>query len=184
MVMILRKIMTKQKRGSVIDLLLWLVVSFIIVIFFAVWIYGFDQITTTLTGITGTSSVNISAAAGDTFGKVNPAQKSGLHILAFVMIFSMALSILLTNFLVKVHPAFFIVYLFIIIAAVITSVYLSNQYENLMSNTFIGPTVSEFTGGSFIMLNLPIWTTVIGIFGMIFLFSGILRDQGQGGGII
>jgi len=100
------------------------------------------------------------------------------------MIFAMGLSILITNFLVKSNPAFFIIYLFVVIVAIIASVYLSNQYETFMTNEIIGTSLSEFTGASFIMLNLPLWTTVIGVFGMIFLFAGILRDRGLGGSVI
>jgi len=180
----LRKIKIKQKKASVVDLLVWLVISFIIVVFFATWIYGFHEVTTLLTGIEGTTAVNISAAAENTFGKIDPRQTSSLHVLAFVMIFAMGLSILVSNFLVKSHPAFFIVYVLIVIVAIITSVYLSNEYESLMTNQVIGTTISGFTGSTFIMLNLPLWTAVIGIFGMIFLFSGILRDKGSGGSVI
>jgi len=100
------------------------------------------------------------------------------------MIFISGISILVTNFLVKTHPAFFIVYIFVVIAAIIASVYISNQYETLMTDNVIGTTLSEFTGSSFIMLSLPIWTSVIGIFGGIFLFAGILRDREAGGSLV
>lgn len=175
-----------NKKGSILDIFIWIIVSFIIVIFFAVWIYGFNSITNTLVGIKdsgGSMNISVSAAAQDTFGKINPAQTSGLHILAFVMIFMMGLSILITNFVVKSHPVFFIIYIFIIIAAVIVSVYISNEYETLMTDPVLGETISEFTGASFIMLHLPLWSAVIGIFGAIFLFAGILRDAGVGGSI-
>ena len=52
-----------------------------------------------------------------------------------------------------------------------------------MTNDVLGTTISEFTGASFIMLYLPIWTAVIGIMGAIFLFAGILRDADLGGSI-
>ena len=52
-----------------------------------------------------------------------------------------------------------------------------------MTNQVIGSTLSDFKGASWILLNLPLWVTVVGIFGAIFLFSGILRDSGLGGGV-
>ncbi len=183
----------KNKKGSMVDLLIWLALSFTILLFFAGWIYGFNIITDTLIAIPTTTTtntqgdpftVNISDAAKSTFGVVNTAQTRGLHILSWVMIISMALTILLTNFLVKAHPAFFVVYLLVIIAAIISSVYISNQYEELMVNEVLGTTLSEFKGGSFIMLNLPLFTIVIGVFGAIFLFGGILRDIGAGGSVV
>ncbi len=182
----IRKLELKKKKAqSIIAILVWLVMSFTIVMFFALWVYGFDKITTTLIGIeTHNPSVNISKAAADSFGQINPMQKTGLHVLAFVMILVSGISILITNFLVKTHPAFFLVYLFVIIGAIIASVYISNQYEKLMQDNVIGETLSEFTGASFIMLSLHIWTSVIGIFGAIFLFAGILRDRESGGSIV
>jgi len=179
----LRKIKMK-KKASVIDPLIWIVVAFVVVTFFAFWVYGFKQLTDTLIAIPGTAEVNISDAAQETFGVVEPAQRTGLQVLAYILIFAMALSILLTNYLERVHPAFFIVYLFVIIGAVIASVYISNQYETLMTNEIIGSTLTEFTGGSFILLYLPIWVTVIGFFGAIFLFAGIMRDRGMGESIV
>lgn len=180
----LRKIKIKNKKAAITDILVWLVISFVTVLFFALWIYGFNEITDTLTGIEGSTKVNISDAAKETFGKVNVAQTRGLHILAYVMIFIMGFSILISNFLVKSHPAFFIVYLLVIITAIIASVYLSNQYESLMTDAIVGGTISDFTGASWIMLYLPIWTAVIGIFGGIFLFAGIIRDRGMGGSVV
>ncbi len=188
----LKKIIINNKKGGIIDLIIWLVMSFILIIFFAVWILGFDTITNTLASIPttitpvqgGNLTINMSEITADTFGKVNTAQTKGLHVLAFVMIFMMAVSILVTNFLVKAHPAFFIVFLMVTIGAVIVSVYLSNQYEVLMTDVVLGATLTDFTAASFIMINLPIWTTVIGIFSAIFLFAGILRDKGLGEGVV
>lgn len=177
--------MTNNKRGALTDIFLWLVLSFIMLIFFAVWIYGFDLITNTITNIdTPFFSTSIGDIADDSFGKINPVQTSSLHMLAFVMIVTMALSIMVTNFVARSHPAFFIVHLFITIGAIIASVILSNAYEELLTTATIGGTLSEFTASNFIMINLPVWTTVIGIFGAIFLFAGILRDEGTGGSIV
>ena len=172
-----------------LDLVVWLVLSIVILVFFAGWIYGFHLITTTLGGmdmsiLSTNPNETIGNISAQSFGVVDPLQTSGLHNLAFAMIFIMAMSIFLGNFMVKAHPAFFIVYLFIIIGCVIASVYISNQYETLLTNEVLGTTLQDFTAGSFIMLNLPLWTTIIGIFGAIFLFMGITRDEGLGGGVI
>lgn len=173
-----------KKKASIIDPLLWIVLAFVIVMFFAAWIWGFGLLTDTLTGIEGTETVNISDAAQDTFGRIEPAQKTGLHVLSYVMIFSMALTILLTNYLEKVHPAFFVAYLFVLVGAIIASVYISNEYETLMASALLGSSLSEFTGSSFIILYLPVWVTIIGLFGAIFLFAGIMRDAGMGESIV
>jgi len=178
----------KQKQGAMVDLLVWIVVSFVIIVFFAFWIYGFGFISDKLEEVgtisSGDIELNFTDVTQDTFGKIESPQRNGLHVLAYTMIFIMGISILITNFLVKAHPAFFIIYVMVIIVGIIGSVYLSNTYEELASNALIGTELSGFTGASFIMIYLPVWVTVIGVFGAIFLFAGIMRDKGSGGSVI
>lgn len=175
-----------NKKGSIMDLAIFMIIAFVIVVFFGLWVYGFNQITETLGEMNqslGIINTTISEISADTFGRVNTAQTTWLHILAFVMIFSMALSILLHNFLVKAHPVFFILYVFVTIGVFMASVYISNYYEELLTNPVFGSTLLAFRGATFIMLNLPIWIAIIGIFGAVLLFAGILRDAGTGGGV-
>lgn len=190
----LRKIEIKKmnKRGGVADLIIWMAIGFVMVLFFAVWIYGFNQLSTTLLGLDGnilnqTGYANdyesVADIASDTIAHVDTVQTNSLHILAFVILFVNALAIPLTYFIQKTHPAFFVFYLFMIIASFIASVYISNQYESLMTNEVIGTTLSAFTGASFIMLNLPMWVAIIGAMGMIIAMSGIIRDAGAGGSV-
>ncbi len=174
----------QNKKGSLMDILIWIIAAFIIMLFFGVWIYGFDLVTNQLLKIdTPVGNTNVSDIARDSFGVVNSLQTQGLHSIAFVMIFVMGLSIMVTNFLQKSHPVFFILYIIVVIVAIIVSVFISNQYESLTLNSTIGSTLTDFTAANFIMINLPIWTTVFGIAGGIFLFMGIRRDEGLGGGI-
>jgi len=181
----LRKIV-EEKKGSIVDLLIWIVIAFVVVTFFGLWIYGFDRIETTLAGIpntTGTINISISDATSKTFSIIKPAQETGLHVLAYTIIFILAISILVINFLEKSNPAFFVLYIFVLLGAIIASVYVSNEYESLLTNDILGVTFQEFTGASFILLYLPVWVTVIGFIGAILLFAGILRDRGLGGSV-
>lgn len=175
-----------KKAQDPTAILVWMVLAVITVLFFAAWIFGFARITTTLTGLSTSvgSNETIGSIATETFGEVNSAQATGLHILAFVMILTSALSILITNFIVKSHPVFFIVHVFVNIGAVMASVILSNTYEKLLDTGILSGTLTEFTAVNFIMINLPIWVVVIGIFGAIFLFAGILRDSEAGGSVV
>ena len=180
----LRKIQIRNKKGAAIDPLIWMVMAVVVVVIFGLWIWMFNEVTDVMVNLPDSEAVNISSAAQLTFGQVNDAQNTWIPILSYMLIFSMALTILLGNFLVKANPAFFIVYVLITIGAIIASVYLSNFYEELMQDPAFGPTFqTRMKGGSFIILNLPHFVTVIGLFGAIFLFAGILRDQGAGGSL-
>lgn len=178
------KIKRKNKRGSLIDIIIWMVVCFVTVTFLALWTFGFDKMTTAMGSAKSTGSINISKHVDATMGVVNNAM-SGLQIIAFIIMFTLALSILITNFFVKSHPVFFILYVFIIVIAVIFAVNISNVYvDTLLPHPKLGSTFQDFQGASFIMANLPIWTVIIGFLGAIFLFAGIMRDREFGGGSV
>ncbi len=182
----LRKIQIREmnKKGSAIDILVWMVIAIGIIMFFGLMLYMWNKMTDVMVNLPSTSKVNISDAVSKTFVPVNTAQNTWIPILGYVMLFSMALSILFSNFLVKAHPAFLIVYVLITIGAIIASVYLSNYYETFIQNPeFAESFQTRMKGGTFIILNLPYFVTVIGLFGAIFLLMGILRDRGAGGGI-
>lgn len=175
-----------NKKGQATAILVWMILAFITVLFFGAYIYGFNRITTTLINMDNIvgDSTTIGSVAEDTFGKINTAQTTGLHLLAFVIIVTSALSILITNFIMKSHPVFLIVHIFITIGAVMASTILSNTYEGLLDSGVLAETLAGFTASNFIMLNLPVWVVVIGIFGAIFLFAGVLRDAGAGGSVL
>jgi len=178
--------MVMDNKGQITALLVWMALAFITVLFFAVWVYGFNIVTNKISGIDTAigSNETVGSIGTSTFGKINSQQTTGLHILAFVMIFMSAISILISHFIIKSHPVFFVVYLFVIIGAVMGATLISNVYEGLMDSGVLATTLEGFSGASFIMLNLPLWVITIGIFGSIFLFAGILRDSGAGGSVV
>ena len=176
--------MKLYKRGSLVDIFIWMIASFIIIILAAVTLHGFGILTDSLISIdTGDSSANVSEAASNTFGFID-ASLQQLRWWTFAIMLALALSIFLSNFLVKVNPVFFIFYILVVFIAVIVSIFISNAYENLLLiGGVLGDTLLTFTGTTWIFLNLPIWVTVIGVGGGIFQFIGIIRDRGLGGGL-
>ncbi len=172
----------KDKRGAATDTLVWIVSAFIIVVFLAMWIFIFGQVNTVLTSVETVNGVNLTEAAEATISKVNLAALT-LKFLAFMMILALAISIMISNYLIRDNPVFFVVHIIFTIAAVIVSAYISNAYESLLTVDPLGPILQSMTAGTFILLNLPLWATVIGIFGAIFLFTNIVRGEGLGGGL-
>jgi hypothetical protein len=174
-----------NKKGDMFDIFVLLIVSFIIFLFFAGWIYGFNLFTSRMLEITSTTdSFNITSATEQTFSQINVALPT-LRWVALVIVIAMMMSILVSNFLVKAHPVFFIVYVLITAVAIVFSVYLSNAYESILTATNpLTATLQSFTAMDHIFLNLPIWTTIIGIAGAMFLFIGIIVDREQGGSVI
>lgn len=179
--------MKKQnKKGFVItDLMIFGISAIVVILFFGGWIFGFGQVTTLMNSI-GTlpnTEINMTQISQDTIGQLNNGFQF-LRLISFLMIFGYMLSILLTAFLMRKHPALaFIVYIFITILSFIFAVYISNEYENLLLNSVLGPTLQQFTASNFFMANLPTLILVLGFGAMILLFSGMPRDTELGGGV-
>ena len=66
-----------------------------------------------------------------------------------------------------------IVYILIVIMVVIFSIYISNAYETVQSNSLIGEMVAGFSIGNVIMSYLPVWTALIGLFGIALSIIGM-----------
>lgn len=173
-----------KRKGQLFDIIIWLIIIFVMFIFFVGFKYGFNILTNTVVGINQpVGNTNVTTIGTNTFGQVNTGLDS-LKWLALVITISMILSIMISNFLIKAHPVFFIVYILIVVIAVVLSVYLSNAYETILtSGNVLAPTLQSYTGMNYIMLHLPIWTTIVGIMGAIFLFIGVTLDREQGGSI-
>ena len=167
------------------DLFVFMIAAFILSITCALFLY---LATTTLDKLHENEgaiqkvlpdSENATQIIDDTFGKVPNAYQS-LKWITTVIIIAMAISILLTSFLVRITPVFFIPYIFIWIIAITVSVPLSNAYETIYETPMLTATFSGFWGQTYIFLNLHIWVTVIGGLAMLIMFVNMIR-QGQGG---
>lgn len=172
-----------NRNGALTDIFLLIVVGFVFTLFSVVIIFGFGLLNTQLQNIQNPPNLNLTGAAADTIGQFS----SGLLMLraiSILLIVSMMISILISNYLIKANPIFFAAHIILVIIAIIFSVYISNSYEDLMKNSILGSSFQGFSGANYIFLNLPVWIAVIGIASTIFLFIGVIRDAGTGGSII
>lgn len=170
-----------NKRGGLTDLFLFMALGFAIVLFMVVMVFVGNTAYTKLNENSdafqkalGTSG-NATEIIDNTMGQVNVAYNS-LKWISFVLIFGLALSILLTSFLVKTYPVFFVPYIFIVVIAVIVSAPISNAYETIYQNPTLASTFSGFFGASWIFLHLPIWVSVIGIIAGVLMFINVIRQ--------
>lgn len=149
-----------NKKGSIMDLFLVIVVVFACSIAFVVS-YGFvnDVLAETQAQIGGNTHANetLQAAmdATETFDYVVVAIFAGLII-----------ATILSAFLINVHPAFLWLFLLVTMLAIIVSVPLSNAYQlaNMTSK-------SSFPLTSFIMNNLPVLTLIVGVFAVVVVYA-------------
>ena len=174
--------MIMNKRGGFTDLFIFMIFAFVIVLISVLWIYmggmAQDQLHASMDGMDLGDTVgnNASQVIDNTIGAFNTSISALQWITVFLMV-GMILSIFIGSYLVRTKPIFFIPYLFIVIIAIIVSVPMSNGYETLMSNETLSGTFQLFMGANFIMLNLPMWISIVGIMGGIIMFSQMGKGE-------
>lgn len=174
-----------NKSGALTDMFLFVAISFVIVLLAALLIFVFGLVVEPLENLPNVEgqqiNLNFTNIIGSTISPINAAMPQ-LHFVAAMAIFSMIILIFVSNFLVKAHPAFLIAYVMIVIISVFVSIQVSVVYNDLASSgTGLSEQLREMTMTHFIMINLPVWTTIVGFLGAVFLFIGIQRDAGLGG---
>jgi hypothetical protein len=172
----------KNKRGAFTDLFLFMGLAFLVVIFMVMMTFASNVVFKEL----NENSDAIQRGLGDSgnateiiqgsVGKVVEAYGS-LKWISVVLIFGFALSILLTSFLVRTNPVFFVPYILIVVIAVIVSVPLSNTYEQVYQHPELAETFAGFFGATWIFLHLPIWVLVIGVLAGILMFINVVRNE-------
>lgn len=119
------------------------------------------------------NETNVSQIIDDSFGKVGDSYSSFKWI-SVMLIFGFFMSILVSAFLVRTHPAWFIGYIFMVVIAILVSVYVSNTYETLMNDPVLSETIlTGFFSASYIFLYLPIWVCIVGILAGILMYINL-----------
>lgn len=177
-----------NRKAGALSIIIWMAGAFVIIFFLAGYLYFHNALTNamlTAGSNMDTSIVNLTQATQQVIVPVNTAISS-LKWISFVMIASLAFAILIENFYIREHPILFFVHLLIILVGIVGSIYVSNAYESLMVSGPLANTLQSFTASSYVMLYLPLWIAVIGIFGLMLLLINANRDpeiRFKGGGI-
>lgn len=171
--------MNKKAQELGIGKIIFFAISiFTIIIIFGVMTYGFDIATTELKTIGDLGNVNGTQAVIDTFGAFNDALAPGLRLISIAIIFGLIMFAFLSSYMIEEgHPAFIIVHIVMTVLAVVISVYLANYYETLLTGQPFSSFLLSFKVGTHILLNLPLWITVIGLISTLLLFIKISKRE-------
>lgn len=87
------------------------------------------------------------------------------------IIFGLGVSVILSGFLIRTHPAFFIISIFMLIFVMIVSAQFTNAFMELGANSGLINAANEFTYTRLIFSNLPLIMLMIGIVLAIVMYS-------------
>lgn len=173
--------MKLNKKGGIFDIVLAIVMAVILVFFCVIITYAqtitYDKLQEVAPTLQKSFSneTNVSQIITDTVGNTSVAYAT-LPWITVMLIFGFFLSVLITAFLVKTHPVFFVAYIFIAIIAVILSAYISNAYQTLSTNALLQSTWMNFTGANFIFNYFPIWVTAIAFIAGLLMYANLMVE--------
>jgi len=160
----LRKI---NKKGDATDIIFFGLIIFFLAISFVVGIY----VNTKLADVVRNTKLNESAAASDIltgFDTINERVVQRGFVLMFAILI---IGVLISGFLVSVHPIFIFIYIFTMMLAGLNAVYLSNLYQKLIENAQFAAIAANYPMITFIMQHAIQILIGVGALSLIVTFS-------------
>ena len=158
-----------RKKGDPTDVLLFLVIIFFIAISFVVVIFT----NTKIHEIISTTALNQSdayASIDASFTNINDfIIQRGFTLFFAVLI----IGILVSSFLVRVHPVFIFIYIMTLIASILTAVYLANAYAMVVANGQLAVLADKFGTITWVMKHITKILLAVGAMSMIIIFGKI-----------
>lgn len=176
-----------QINNPIFSLFVFMIIAFITVVLIAGMMYSMNLINNALINVGSINEANagnpgytnMTYAAQVTFGAVNNATK-GMPLVSISIIFSLMMGIIMSSFFLRVHPAFFFLYVLLTVLAIIFSVPISNAYQTLLQSNIFDGYLTQQPMGNWILINLPMVVCVVGILGGIMLLINIVRNEQEG----
>lgn len=178
----------KNKKGGFTDLFIFMIISFVLVLFCGVFLYITNETTSELRDnfdlmdLTGDGRGNNASAVLDYTLAEAVASFDALYWITGFLIFSMIIAIFIGSYMVTTKPIFFIPYIIFTFIAVVVAVVISNAYELLYANAVLNSTFAKFVGSNWVLAQLPIIVSIVGIAGGIIMFVRMgKREEGYFG---
>jgi hypothetical protein len=159
----------QRKKADPTDITLMLVIVFFIVISFVVAIF----VNSKLSDIISNTVLNESAAyesINDSFTTINRYTiQRGFTLFFGILI----IGILVSSFMIKVHPIFIFIYIVTLIVAIFVSMYLANAYEMVVSNGQLALLADNYATMTWVMQHIGLILLAVGALSMIIIFGKI-----------
>lgn len=163
----------KNKKGSPTDIPYLLVILFFLAISFVFVLFTNDKLQT----IISTTVLNSSSAyesINDSFNYINTFAVNRAFVLFFTIL---CIGILVSSFLVRVHPVFIFIYIVTLGVTIFISIYLANAYSMVVENEQLALLASDYSMITYIMSHVA--QILLGVAGISFI---ILFSKIGGGG--
>ena len=158
-----------RKKGDPTDMILLLVMVFFLVVSFAVALYANGKVHE----IISTTVLNESAAYSSidsAFTTINEFTVQRGFLLFFGILI---IGILVSSFMVRVHPVFLFIYIITLIVAIFVAIYLGNAYELVVSNGQLATIAENYAMMTWVMEHITLTLLGVGALSMIIIFGKV-----------
>lgn len=169
--------MRRNLRGDPTDLILLLVILFFITISLVIALYVNNIL---LDDIISNTVLNQSEAYDDIQENFTTINEYVVQR-AFTVFFGLLIiGILVSSFLIRVHPVFLFIYIFTLGIAIFVSIYLANTYELIVSNPEFASFAANYATMTWVMSHVAQILLGTGALSMIIIFGKLQNIIGGG----
>jgi len=158
-----------KRKGDPTDMILLLVMVFFLVISFVIALYANGKVhevisTTVLNQSDAYSSIDAAFTTVNEF----TVQRGFLLFFGILII-----GILVSSFMIRVHPVFMFIYIITLIVAIFVAMYLGNAYELVVSNGQLATIADNYAMMTWVMEHITLILLGVGALSMIIIFGKI-----------
>ena len=161
------KLIIREKKGDVPDILVFLITVFIL----AVGLFVISYTTSRMADEYRAAGLNSSAEGESAVDSIANLGEKTLQR-GFLLLFAgLIMGTMVSSFLTRVHPIFLIVYFFFLGLTVFIGIYLANAYETLANIPTFADTLASQTLITLIMQNMIPIIIGVGALSMVIVFA-------------
>lgn len=166
------------KKGDLTDGLYIIIFLFILAIGLIVGLIVNDKLKTAIE----TTALNDTVAAGNIIEAFDNVNTNTVQR-GFVLVFGLLMvAVILSSFLIRVHPVFIFLYIIFLIIDLFVAVYIGNAYNTFRTNTEIAKIAANQTMINFILEHIVEISLAVGVLSIMIVFAKIFSQRGSRGG--
>jgi len=156
-----------NRRGDITDMMVFLIVLFILAVGLVIIVYTISAMTDGLNvaGLNETTQTSEAIDGLDNFGTI--VLQRGF-LLLFV---GLIISVMITSFFANTHPIWLFLYVIMLGLTIFIGIYLGSAFEEMQEVDILTDVISNQPMISFVMNNILIIITAVGVLSLIIVFA-------------
>jgi hypothetical protein len=159
-----------KRKGDPTDIILLLVIVFFLVVSLVVSLFDNNIIQHDVIGNTALNSSAAYESINDSFDNINLYGVQRGFVLFFGLLI---IGILVSSFLIRVHPVFIFIYILTLGVAIFVSIYIANAYAMVVANPQLAEIAANYSTMTFVMQHITKILLAVGALSMIIIFGKI-----------